>query len=62
MQSTNIKTKRLLLLLTTVLLLYCSCNRDKRSEVIKEEVIKNDSAISVENDNVEKYKYIINIY
>ena len=54
------KSKKILFLLATIMLLIFSCTKEKRSKVIRNEVVKNDSAISVSNDNVEEYKYIIN--
>ena len=59
----NLKSMKKLILLFVLSTLCFSCTKEKRSEIIKEEVIKSDSAIVATNnysDGDSKYKYVIN--
>lgn len=48
-------------LLLAIILVAFSCTKIERSAIIKNELSRNDSAISVTNNTIEEYKYIINI-
>lgn len=55
-----IKSRKLVLYILVVFAC-SSCTKEKRSEVIKNEVVKKDSLINVDSSNgSEEYKYIIN--
>lgn len=55
-----IKSRKLVLYILVVFACF-SCTKEKRSEVIKNEVVKKDSLINVDSSNdSEEYKYIIN--
>ncbi|MBR1453539.1 MAG: hypothetical protein IJ593_02685, partial [Lachnospiraceae bacterium] len=47
-------------LLLAIILVAFSCTKIERSAIIKNELSRNDSAISVTNNTIEEYKYIIN--
>ena len=49
-----------LCLLLSIILVAFSCTKIERSAIIKNELSRNDSAISVTNNTIEEYKYIIN--
>ena len=51
---------KILLLLMIVILYTFACTKNERSERIKEELSRNDSVITVTNNAIEEYKYIIN--
>ena len=54
----KILCKKLILSILVITICF-SCTKEKRSEVIINEVAKDDSLINVSNNN-EEYKYIIN--
>ena len=59
----NLKSMKKLIILFVLSTLCFSCTKEKRSEIIKEEVTKSDSAIVATNnysDGDSKYKYVIN--
>ena len=56
----SIKDRIILCLMAVAMLSLFSCTKEKRSEAIWNEVVKDDSAISITYDNAEEYKYIIN--
>ena len=59
----NLKSMKKLIILFVLSTLCCSCTKEKRSEIIKEEVTKSDSAIVATNnysDGDSEYKYVIN--
>ena len=55
----NIKRKILIVVVAFTMLLSLSCTKQKRSEIIRNEIQRSDSVINVSNNN-EEYKYIIN--
>ena len=59
----NLKSMKKLIILFVLSTLCFSCTKEKRREIIKEEVTKSDSAIVATNnysDGDSKYKYVIN--